>query len=110
MLMDCTQKLRELFGRSLPLFSALGDPIRQQLIMLMMDGTQRSVAELAAETELARPTISHHLKILKTAHIITSRKVGTKIYYYPQMGAYFGPIKELVDTVGKLEKMKGIKH
>lgn len=96
-------RMRELFEESLPLFSALGDPIRQQLIMLMMEGARKSVAELAASVELPRPTVSHHLKVLKDAHILTEEKVGTKIYYCPQLGEYFRPIKELVTMVSEVE-------
>ncbi len=105
--MNHVETLRQLFTESLPLFSALGDPVRQQLVLLMMDGKRRSVAELAQETDLARPTISHHLRILKDAHIIASHKVGRKIYYQPQMGQYFTPVKELVNTVIELEGGKG---
>ena len=99
-------RMRELFQESLPLFSALGDPIRQQLIMLMMEGERKSVAELAASTALSRPTVSHHLKVLKEAHILTEEKVGAKIYYFPQLGKYFPPVKELVDMVGEMEQQK----
>lgn len=108
--MDQLDKIRQLFTQSLPLFNALGDPIRQQLILLMLDGSRKSVAELAAQTELSRPTISHHLKILKDAHIVTSQKVGRKIYYCPVMGRYFAPIRELVMTVDELEAGKGNKQ
>ena len=99
-------RMRELFEESLPLFNALGDPIRQQLIMLMMEGERKSVAESAATMELPRPTVSHHLKVLKDAHILGEQKVGTKIYYCPQMGEYFRPVKELVDMVAVIESKK----
>lgn len=104
--MDHTEILRASFTRSLPLFDALGHPIRQRLLVLMMDGARRSVAELASETELSRPAISHHLKILKAAHIVGSHKEGRKIYYHPQMDQYVTPIKELVDTIMALESGK----
>ena len=106
MRMHDAKKMRELFKESLPLFSALGDPIRQQLIMLMMEGERKSVAELAATMELPHPTVSHHLKVLKEAHILTEQKVGTKIYYCPQLGEYFRPVKELVDMVSSIEVNK----
>lgn len=105
--MHDAKRIRELFQESLPLFNALGDPIRQRLIMLMMEGERKSVAELAASMELPRPTVSHHLKVLKEAHILREQKVGTKIYYCPQMGEYFRPVKELVDMVADIEKRKG---
>ena len=104
--MHDAKRIRELFQESLPLFNALGDPIRQQLIMLMMEGERKSVAELAASTDLSRPTVSHHLKVLKEAHILSTQKVGTKIYYCPQMGEYFRPIKELVDMVAVIDSKK----
>lgn len=108
--MNQVDTIRQLFTESLPLFSALGDPIRQQLLLLMMDGTRRSVAELASETELSRPTISHHLKILKDAHIVTSQKEGRKIYYCPQMGDYVRPIRELITIVASIEREEGHKN
>lgn len=104
--MSDSKKIRELFEQSLPLFTALGDPHRQQLIMLMIEGERKSVAELAAKTNLSRPTVSHHLKVLKNAHILNEEKVGTKTYYSPQMGEYFKPVKELVDIVTCLEEKK----
>ena len=108
--MDQLEKIRHLFTQSLPLFNALGDPIRQQLILLMLDGSRKSVAELAAQTDLSRPTISHHLKILKDAHIVTSRKVGRKIYYRPTMGRYFTSVAELAVTIDELDVEKGNKQ
>lgn len=102
--MSDLERIKDLFTKSLPLFSALGDPARQQLLLFMMDGQRRSVAELAAKMELSRPTVSHHLKILKDAHILAEEKEGTKTYYFPQMGEYFQPIKELVETVERIEK------
>jgi len=105
-----TKKIKTLFEKSLPIFDALGNPIRQQLIILMINGEQKSVAELAAQTNVARSTVSHHLKILKRAHIIGEKKVGTKTFYFPKMGEYFPPIKELVEIVAEIEKTKGTKN
>lgn len=99
-------RLRQLFTENLSLFSALGDPIRQQLLLLMMDGSRRSVEELASETDLARPTISHHLKVLKEAHIIGSHKVGRKIYYSPQLARRCRPVNELIDTIIAIERQR----
>jgi ArsR family transcriptional regulator, arsenate/arsenite/antimonite-responsive transcriptional repressor len=103
------EKIHKLFKESLPVFSAMGDPIRQRLIMLMIEGERKSVAELAKSTNLSRPTVSHHLKILKNAHILAEEKVGTKTYYTPQMGDYFKPIAELVSLIVSLEEKKGNK-
>ena len=39
-------------------------------------------SELQASTNLSRAAVSHHLKVLKDAGIITFRREGTKNYYY----------------------------
>ena len=40
------------------------------------------VEEIASRSNLSRPAVSHHLKILREAGIIDMRKEGTKHYYY----------------------------
>lgn len=105
--MNDVSKIRQLFEQNLAIFSALGDPIRQQLLLLMMENERKSVAQLAANTHLTRPTISHHLKVLKDAHIIIEQKAGRKTFYCPHMGEYFAPIQELVRLIAKVEKNKG---
>ena len=64
---------------------ALGDENRQHLILEMMQmGNCHGVrvGEITAKTNLSRPAVSHHLKILKDAGIIKMRREGTKNYYF----------------------------
>lgn len=102
-------KIRRLFRQSLPLFSALGDPVRQQLLLAMMSGEEKTVTELTAGTSLSRPTVSFHLKVLKEAGIIISHKRGRNRYYYPRTGRYFHVMKELVDEVDKVLQKEEIR-
>lgn len=96
-----------LFQRSRPFFSALGDPVRQTLLLTMLQGELLSVKELTQRTNLSRPTVSHHLKILKQAGIIVEQKKGRQIFYCPQPGEYFYIAKELLETIDKELKNKG---
>ena len=64
---------------------ALGDKKRQAIIIRLLeekncDGLQ--VTSLIETTNLSRPAISHHLKILKDAKIIDYRQEGKKNFYY----------------------------
>lgn len=64
---------------------AFGDETRQHMILSMMqmgkcDGVR--VGEITEHTNLSRPAVSHHLKILKDAGIVKVRREGTKNYYY----------------------------
>lgn len=63
----------------------LGDENRQYLILEMMKieecGGVR-VGLITEKTNLSRPAVSHHLRILKETGILKMRREGTKNYYY----------------------------
>ena len=64
-------------------FKALGDPVRLRLLSLIgaHQGGEVCVCELTDAFDLTQPTISHHLKVLREAGIITSERRGTWVYY-----------------------------
>lgn len=64
-------------------FKALGDPVRLRLMSLIAsyEGGEACVCDLACAFKLTSPTISHHLKVLRQAGLIESRRRGTWIYY-----------------------------
>ena len=64
-------------------FKALGDPVRLRLVSLIgaHQGGEVCVCDLTTAFDLAQPTISHHLKVLREAGIITSERRGTWVYY-----------------------------
>ena len=97
--MEDIDTIRQLFKESQPFFTALGDPVRQELLLSMMDTNVLSVKELTARTNLSRPTVSHHLKILKDAQIIEEHRSGRQTFYRPQIHSYFYTIKELIDAI-----------
>lgn len=67
-----------------PLFCALGDMTRQEIIFLLAESDANlSVGELALQTKLSRPAVSHHLRILKEAGLLEEEKRGVRRYYRP---------------------------
>lgn len=66
-----------------PAFLAMGDETRQHIIVALLEnyGGMR-VGELTKRTHLSRPAVSHHLKILKDAGIVSMFKVGTMNFYH----------------------------
>ena len=64
-------------------FRAMGDPVRLRLLSLIAshDGGEACVCDLSEVFELTGPTISHHLKVLREAGLITGDRRGTWIYY-----------------------------
>jgi ArsR family transcriptional regulator len=64
-------------------FKALGDPVRLRLVSLIgaHQGGEVCVCDLTTAFDLTQPTISHHLRVLREAGIITSERRGTWVYY-----------------------------
>jgi ArsR family transcriptional regulator len=62
---------------------ALGDPVRLQLVdVLRKHAGKVCVCELVPLFDLAQPTVSHHLKVLRQAGIVGSEREGLWAYYY----------------------------
>jgi len=59
---------------------ALADDTRQK-IMAICCCRQISVNDIVAEINVAQPTVSHHLKILKSAGLVTSERQGKQVLY-----------------------------
>jgi ArsR family transcriptional regulator len=78
-------------------FKAIGDPTRLRLLSLVAahDGGEACVCDLNEPLDLSQPTVSHHLKILVDAGLLTRTKRGTWSYYALVPGA----LPMLADTL-----------
>ena len=62
-------------------FRALGDPTRQKMLTLLEEAGELCVAALAGHFAMTQPSVSHHLRILKEAGVVTAEKRGKEVYY-----------------------------
>jgi len=64
-------------------FSALADPVRLRLLSLLATASGGSVCacELVGPAGKSQPTVSHHLKVLSEAGLVTSERRGRNIWY-----------------------------
>jgi ArsR family transcriptional regulator len=62
---------------------ALSDPVRLRLLSVVAShtGGEACVCDLSAGIELSQPTISHHLKVLRTAGLLDCERRGSWVYY-----------------------------
>lgn len=72
----------ELFHKAEPLFVALGDPNRQQIVVQLLQTHKLSVNAITDATPLSRPAVSHHLKILAQAGLVSVERNGTQRLYH----------------------------
>jgi ArsR family transcriptional regulator len=63
-------------------FKALADPARLRLLSLIASSPDGACAcDLIEPLGRSQPTVSHHLKVLREAGLVTSERDGTWIWY-----------------------------
>lgn len=62
------------------LFKALNDETRRQILELLRE-KDRSAGEIAEQFNISKPSISHHLELLKKADLISQEKKGQFVIY-----------------------------
>jgi ArsR family transcriptional regulator, arsenate/arsenite/antimonite-responsive transcriptional repressor len=83
------------------LFKALSDPVRLRLFSLIASraGAEVCVCDLTPAFDVSEPTISHHLKVLREAGLVTSERRASWVYYRLRPEALAG-LSELLDATG----------
>src|SRR5947209_237801 len=77
-------------------FKALSDPARIGILNMLSAGDEVCVCTLTDELGLSQPTVSHHLRLLREAGLVSVEKRGTWGYYRLQQKA----LDELRDALG----------
>jgi ArsR family transcriptional regulator, lead/cadmium/zinc/bismuth-responsive transcriptional repressor len=60
---------------------ALGDPTRLMIAAALADGGELCVCDLAWVSERAENLVSHHLRLLRSAGLVNSRRDGKMVLY-----------------------------
>jgi ArsR family transcriptional regulator, arsenate/arsenite/antimonite-responsive transcriptional repressor len=69
------------FSELLEVLRAFSDETRQKIIRHCFVEKEVCVSDIARQFTLSRPTISHHLNLMKRAKLLNSRKEGKEVYY-----------------------------
>ncbi|WP_250630189.1 autorepressor SdpR family transcription factor [Rhodoflexus caldus] len=62
------------------IFKALNDSTRREILELLKD-RDLTAGEIAEHFQISKPSISHHLDLLKQAELVISEKKGQFIVY-----------------------------
>lgn len=65
------------------IFKALGDPTRVRLLSLIAatEGGEACICDLTTPVGLSQPTVSHHMKLLVDAGLVTREQRGRWAFY-----------------------------
>jgi ArsR family transcriptional regulator len=69
-------------ARLAPVFKALGDPVRLRMASMIAAHRELCVCDIAPAFELSSGTISHHLRLLREAGLVSCERRGTYVYYW----------------------------
>ena len=70
----------EAFEVTADLFKLMSDLTRVRLFWLLCH-CEECLLNLSAMMEMSSPALSHHLKLLKSCGLVTSRREGKEVYY-----------------------------
>jgi ArsR family transcriptional regulator len=62
-------------------FNLLEVPARQKIILNLKKGPQMAT-KILKDFSLRQPTVSYHLRVLEKSGMISSKKLGRKIFYF----------------------------
>ena len=85
------------------LFHALSDPTRRTIISLLR---RRDMApgEIIGHLSMTKPSLSHHLDVLKRCGLVLAEREGQKIMYSLNMSVYEEIVGVVMDLFGKKGK------
>ena len=84
------------------MFKALGDPARVRLLSLIAtsDGGEACICDLTAPVGLSQPTVSHHMRLLTDAGLVSREQRGK--------WAYFRVVDQTLNTISQaLQPIRG---
>lgn len=76
------------------LLSALADPVRLSFVRQLAENNGVCACDFSECCTVSQPTISHHLKVLREAGVVTSVRQGTNVIYSlsPEFGRRWSAI------------------
>lgn len=77
-------------------FKALADPTRRKILELLSE-KDLNAGEIADYFNISKPSISHHLNILKNSELISDERQGQNIVYSLNMTVFEDMVKWFFD-------------
>ncbi len=80
-------------------WSALSDPTRRGILELLRK-SDLTAGEIAENFNISKPSISHHLNILKNSNLVSAQKMGQQIVYSINTTVF----QDIMEFIAKLSK------
>jgi ArsR family transcriptional regulator, arsenate/arsenite/antimonite-responsive transcriptional repressor len=80
-------------------FSALGDEQRQRILLMFERGEELTIKDVFEACPLSRTAVTHHLRVLREAGVLTAEKRGKEVFLKPQPEAVMQALDRLRDYI-----------
>lgn len=101
-----SQKTIQILRECTPVFNILSDYNRQEILMLLFDEGPMSVNEITKHLTLSRPAVSHHLKHLLDAKVVTVESRANSRYYSITLEPSLSLLRQLITSLENDQKEK----
>ncbi len=81
------------------IWEALSDSTRREILSILKNG-ELSAGEIHTHFDITKPSLSHHLSILKEANVVNAKKNGQNIIYSLNLVAF----NEIIQYIRGLKK------
>jgi len=88
-------------------FKALSDTNRRKILNMLQKG-DLTAGEIADHFDMTKPSISHHLNVLKQANLVQDLRKGQNIYYSLNTTVFQDLIAWFYDILGLSTKMEDV--
>lgn len=93
------EQILEIFKKGIPIFTILQDENRQQILVMLCKTNRMTVNQITEKLSLSRPAVSHHLKLMLNAGILSVSQSGTERYYSADMTSTVTLLKALTQSL-----------
>lgn len=84
-------------------WNALADPARRHILTLLKKG-DLNAGEIASHFDMTKPSISHHLNLLKQAELVTARRSGQNVIYSLNLSVFEELLQLISDFTNRKEE------
>ena len=91
----------EEFSAAANLFKLMSDGTRIKLFWLLCH-CEECLQDLSAMMNMSSPALSHHLKLLRTCGLITSRRKGKEVYYRAADNRQADALHRMIEEIAEL--------
>jgi len=87
-------------------FNALADPTRRRILEYLREGDQNA-GEIAERFDMTKPSISHHLSLLKQSRLVQDVRRGQNIVYSLDTTVFQAALRFLLGMTERKKKGHG---